>query len=265
MATGANAFLELSLVKLCGAHAAVEIGSLAPVAGRRRMSLMARMDLAGSGRRRVGDVGSIVGTSGTSGGEAASGVGANGGHERAREVVRIAWDPSNPYAPTFEDILKVFWESHDPTHVPIDDAHASVVYYENETQRELAERQVERKIEELTGEVLTRVENALEYVFHAAPERLQRRLVRASEDRSWHGSHERKPSASLSEISAKTPWYGCSASEMYVGGMNSVNKAARAEGNDLISKITNAIVWLIEWIKVVTVHAAAAIVRPESR
>jgi hypothetical protein len=44
-----------------------------------------------------------------------------------------------------------------------------------------------------------------------------------------------------------------------------VNKAARAEGNDLISKITNAIVWLIEWIKVVTVHAAAAIVRPESR
>ena len=75
MATGANAFLELSLVKLCGAHAAVEIGSLAPVAGRRRMPLMARMDLAGSGRRRVGDVGSIVGTSGTSGGEAGSGRG----------------------------------------------------------------------------------------------------------------------------------------------------------------------------------------------
>jgi len=262
MATGANAFLELSLVKLCGAHAAVEIGSLAPVVERRRRSLMARMDLAGSERRRTGDVGSIVGTSGASGGEVGSGVGARG--VRAREVVRIAWDPSNPYAPTFEDILKVFWESHDPTHVPIDDAHASVVYYENELQRELAERQVERKIEELAGEVLTRVENALEYVFHAAPERLQRRLVRASEDRSWHGSNERKPSASLSEISAKTPWYGCSASEMYVGGMNSV-RTARVEGHDLISKIANAIVWLIEWIKVVTVHAAAAIVRSQSR
>jgi hypothetical protein len=51
---------------------------------------------------------------------------------------------------------------------------------------------------------------------------------------------------------------------MYVGGMNSVRKA-RVEGHDLISKIANAIVWLIEWIKVVTVHAAAAIVRSESR
>ena len=68
------------------------------------------------------------------------------------ELVLVAFDPKRlPY----EALLKVFWESHDPTQGmrqgnDIGTQYRSAIYYYSETQREIAERTRDRYQEALT-------------------------------------------------------------------------------------------------------------------
>ena len=57
------------------------------------------------------------------------------------EVVRVQFDPSKV---TFEELLKIFWDSHDPTTLnrqgpDVGRQYRSAVFYHNEAQREIAE------------------------------------------------------------------------------------------------------------------------------
>ena len=65
-----------------------------------------------------------------------------GGHTGHAEVVRVAWDPRET---SFEALLKVFWESHDPTQGmrqgnDVGTQYRSAIYCESQAQREAAER-----------------------------------------------------------------------------------------------------------------------------
>jgi peptide-methionine (S)-S-oxide reductase len=57
------------------------------------------------------------------------------------EVTQITYDPS---VITFEDLLEVFWKTHDPTTLnrqgaDVGTQYRSVIFYHNETQKQLAE------------------------------------------------------------------------------------------------------------------------------
>lgn len=155
--TRANAYLELELAREVGAHGSVAVGRL-----RRRR------------RRRA----MFVSTTNAN-------ADAHGRRKDEREGVMVRWDPSNPYASTYEELMEAFWRAHDPRLDALDEdaAPASVIYVTTEAQCAAAERGVSNKIEELGDGVLTRVENALEFNFEPAPECKQRVLERrAAED-----------------------------------------------------------------------------------
>lgn len=222
-ATGANAFLESALAKAVEPHGSVELGTLSP---RRR----------GGSRRRVGIASRGAGN--------ARGM-HQGKHSKERTCVRVRWDPENPYAVSFLELLDVFWDCHDPGHAPIDDLHASVVLVTNDEQREAAIRSVEKVSESFSDEVLTRVESVHEFEFMLAPERLQRRLQRASEDAGSGregsscvgSSSEYSPNGSLIESTKGSPQVGA------------------------LMRVTSAAQWVFIWVKVIVVHLAAFVLR----
>ncbi len=58
------------------------------------------------------------------------------------EVLRITYDPQEI---SFEELLEVFWETHDPTTLnrqgnDVGPQYRSVIFYHNEEQRQLAEK-----------------------------------------------------------------------------------------------------------------------------
>jgi peptide-methionine (S)-S-oxide reductase len=66
------------------------------------------------------------------------------------EVVRIVYDPS---VITFEELLEVFWKTHDPTTpnrqgADVGTQYRSVIFYHNEKQKELAEHYKQKLNEE---------------------------------------------------------------------------------------------------------------------
>jgi peptide methionine sulfoxide reductase MsrA len=228
-ATGANVFLEQGLAKAVEPHGSVELGTLSP----RR----------GGARRRVGFASRGVGNArGMHQGNAK-------GHTIERMCVRVRWDPENPYAVSFLELLDVFWDCHDPGHAPIDDLHASVVLVTNDEQREAAIRSVEKVSEAFSDEVLTRVESVHEFEFVPAPERLQRRLQRASEDAGSAregsscvgSSSEYSPNGSLIESTKSSPQVGA------------------------LMRVTSAAQWVFDWVKVIIVHLAAYVARNSRR
>ena len=65
------------------------------------------------------------------------------------EVCQITYDPSKI---TYEELLKVFWQTHDPTTLnrqgaDVGTQYRSVIFYHNERQKKLAE-QHKRKLDE---------------------------------------------------------------------------------------------------------------------
>lgn len=169
--TGANAFLELELAKEVGPHGLVELGRLRGARGARALSF-------GSRKRRSSSLSSSSSLSASSSSLSASAAG--------REVVLVKWDPSNPYAPTYEEVSEAFWRAHDPRlDPPVEGTNASMIFVTTDAQCETAQRMLSKKIEELGEGVLTCIESAVEFVFEPAPQSKQKVLERrASEDGS---------------------------------------------------------------------------------
>jgi peptide-methionine (S)-S-oxide reductase len=87
------------------------------------------------------------------------------------EVVRLAYDPSGI---AYESLLKIFWESHDPTQGmrqgnDIGTQYRSAIYYYSEEQREAAERSREMFQRLLSGagfgEVSTEIVRAPDFYY----------------------------------------------------------------------------------------------------
>ncbi|CEF98341.1 Peptide methionine sulphoxide reductase MsrA [Ostreococcus tauri] len=197
-ATGACQFLEQSMVGAVGAHGSVAIGT-----ARRR-----RRGSDGRGRGLVG----------------------RGG----RDAVRVTFDPSNPHAPTFEELVRVFFDCHDPTRAPVGDDGSTVatVFVTRESQREMAMRSVEeRAMKERMKEIFTRVESAADFTFTPAPERLQRRLGRAGD-----------------KVVCEPPSYVISSPVPTLAKISPVASAREAWS------------WVFDWVKVLLVHVATVLV-----
>ncbi len=75
------------------------------------------------------------------------------------ETIQIDYDPTQV---TYQELLTVFWESHDPSVPPLSRQYKSVVFYQNEEQKRLA---TETKAREETkrGKVYTEVIPATEF------------------------------------------------------------------------------------------------------
>jgi peptide-methionine (S)-S-oxide reductase len=87
------------------------------------------------------------------------------------EVVRVVFDPSKV---RYEDLLKVFWESHDPTQGmrqgnDVGTQYRSGIYYENDEQRRAAEASREAYAKALAaaghGEITTEIAPAGEFYY----------------------------------------------------------------------------------------------------
>lgn len=70
------------------------------------------------------------------------------------ETVQIDYDPSQV---SYDDLLKVFWEGHNPNHNSWSRQYMNIVFYHNDEQKRLAEESL-KAIERKTGkEVKTKV------------------------------------------------------------------------------------------------------------
>jgi peptide methionine sulfoxide reductase MsrA len=233
-ATGATAFLEQALTQRTGAHAAVTVG----VFHRRKRGNRGT-------RRRLGE--SPTSPMG----------GAHGNGDGAREVVRVRWDQENPYAATFGELLDVFWDSHDPTHAPIDDLHANIVFVTSDSQYEQAVRSIEKKTDMYCdADVLTRMESAIDYSFTEAPERFQRRLLRASED---EGS--RDGSTKNGNASARSSMDERAKDSSPNGSASEAHTEEPAGSRTLLGSVNATLHWAVDWTTVMAVHVAAYLIR----
>lgn len=90
-----------------------------------------------------------------------------GGKTGHAEVIRITFDPT---AVSYDDLLEIFWSTHDPTTLnrqgaDVGTQYRSVVFFHDETQREKAEE----KKKELTAErrfdhdIVTEISQATEF------------------------------------------------------------------------------------------------------
>jgi hypothetical protein len=173
-------------------------------------------------------------------------------------VVRVRWDPENPYAATFGELLDVFWDSHDPTHAPIDDLHASVVFVTSDSQREETLRSIEQKTDAYRdADVLTRMESAVDYSFTEAPERFQRRLQRASEDEGSREGSMRNGDASARSMDER----GNDGSPNGSASEATQSADAPQRTRTLSGSVNATLHWAADWTKVMAVHGAAYLVR----
>ncbi len=75
------------------------------------------------------------------------------------EVVRITYDPE---VVTYEDLLEIFWKIHDPTTLnrqgaDVGTQYRSVIFYENESQRELARKSMEKAQKHFLDPIVTEI------------------------------------------------------------------------------------------------------------
>ena len=74
-----------------------------------------------------------------------------GGHS---ETIQIDYDPKKV---TYEELLEVFWDSHDPTVQPWSRQYMSIVFYHTEEQRRLAIESKEREESRLGRSIVTEI------------------------------------------------------------------------------------------------------------
>lgn len=92
------------------------------------------------------------------------------------EVIQIEFDPTKV---SYEKLLKVFWEIHDPT-TPnrqgpdIGSEYRSIIFYHNENQKELAEKSKEEMQKMLSDKIVTIIRKAS--VFYKAEDYHQKFL-----------------------------------------------------------------------------------------
>jgi peptide-methionine (S)-S-oxide reductase len=107
------------------------------------------------------------------------------------EVVRVVWDPA---ATSYEELLKIFWEGHDPTQGmrqgnDIGTQYRSTIYWYGEGQRRAAEASREayqRRLREAgLGEITTEIREAPE--FHYAEGYHQQYLAKNPRGYCGHG------------------------------------------------------------------------------
>jgi peptide-methionine (S)-S-oxide reductase len=70
------------------------------------------------------------------------------------ETIQIDYDPTQI---TYQDLLDLFWDSHNPTVRPWSRQYASIIFYHNEEQRQLALETKEREAARYGHEILTEI------------------------------------------------------------------------------------------------------------
>lgn len=70
------------------------------------------------------------------------------------ETVQIEYDPE---ITSYDDLLDVFWSSHNPTFPSYSGQYKSVIFYHDEEQRELAEETLKREEERLGTKIYTEI------------------------------------------------------------------------------------------------------------
>jgi peptide-methionine (S)-S-oxide reductase len=68
------------------------------------------------------------------------------------ETVQIDYDPTRI---SYEELLEVFWDSHNPTTQPWSRQYMSIIFYHNEDQRSVALASLQRKEASLGQDILT--------------------------------------------------------------------------------------------------------------
>jgi methionine-S-sulfoxide reductase len=74
-----------------------------------------------------------------------------GGHA---ETIQIDYDPA---VISYAELLKVFWQSHDPTVRPWSSQYAWIIFYHDEAQKALAEETRDREAAQRDGPIYTEI------------------------------------------------------------------------------------------------------------
>ena len=72
------------------------------------------------------------------------------------ETVEITFDPK---VTSYKEMLKLFWENHDPTRCA-SRQYMSAIFYHDETQRKLAEESREARQKQLSKKIVTKIAEA---------------------------------------------------------------------------------------------------------
>ena len=81
------------------------------------------------------------------------------------EVTQIVFDPEKV---SYEQLLKTFWQIHDPTQIDrqgpdVGAQYRSVVFYHSETQKDTADKLKDELQEEFNNEIVTSIEPATDF------------------------------------------------------------------------------------------------------
>ncbi len=93
------------------------------------------------------------------------------------ETVQIDFDPTRV---SYEELLAVFWHSHNPTSPPFSTQYKSVIFYQDEEQKRLAEESKAREEERLGKIIQTELVPFTE--FHLAEDYHQKYYLRSRPD-----------------------------------------------------------------------------------
>lgn len=76
------------------------------------------------------------------------------------EAIQIDYDPSKL---TYQELLEVFWESHNPREAPWSRQYMKAIFYHNEEQKREAEESKARVAAKISGQVSTQILPATEF------------------------------------------------------------------------------------------------------
>jgi len=76
------------------------------------------------------------------------------------ETIQIDYDPNQV---TYEELLAIFWDSHNPAEPPFSVQYKSIIFYHNDEQKKLALETKARVAAELKANVLTEIIPASEF------------------------------------------------------------------------------------------------------